>query len=361
MSNVQEQKCPSCGAPMKFVPATGLFMCENCGNRVDIATGTDHAVPEESVVSGIDADEMLAHVVSPDAEDLPVYNCVSCGAEVIAPPEQIALTCPYCGNNIVLTDKVSGKLRPDGVIPFRIESRDLPAAVRRFYKGKKLLPRGFFSDATIGRITGVYVPFWVFSGRMSGTLTYTGTIVTSGRQGDYIITDTAYYRLVRDAALDFKDLPVDAGSKIDDKLMDSLEPFRMEDVKDFDMRYLAGFTADRFDQGKQDISERAQNRMRSSTVSAASRSASVGYGSATPVSQKLKASLQARYLLFPVYMFDVRHKDKSYHFAVNGQTGKVVGELPVDAGVSALYFLTRAGITGGILIAATVAKYLLGY
>ena len=75
---------------------------------------------------------------------------------------------------MVLTDKLTGKLRPDGIIPFKIDSASLPKAVRRFYKGKKLLPKGFFSDSTIGQVTGVYAPFWVFNGTLSGQLDFNG-------------------------------------------------------------------------------------------------------------------------------------------------------------------------------------------
>lgn len=411
MSSITELKCPKCGAPMRFDPGSGLFLCDNCGNWEDPkdlsqGSGSQAGKPsqadqssqtgkpsqtgqssqdgkpsqagqpsaaskkeEEEVgfeaapsdLSGLDMNELLEHVTDSDAADLPVYNCVSCGAEVIAPPEQVALTCPYCRNNIVLTDKVSGKLRPDGVIPFKIQSKDLPAAVRRFYRGKKLLPRRFFSEATMGKVTGVYVPFWVFSGKMSGRLYYRGVIAKTRRSGDYVITDTKYYSLVRDAALDFKDLPVDAGTKMDDRIMDSLEPFDTREAQAFDMRYLAGFTADRFDQTDKDLSERARGRMTSSVQSLTFSQAANGYSKADPRGHSLNADLNARYLLFPVYMFDIYHRGQKYHFAVNGQTGKVVGDLPVDSSVSFSYFLTHAGVVSAAILAFNIIMYLTGH
>ena len=213
----------------------------------------------------------------------------------------------------------------------------------------------------MGKVTGVYVPFWVFSGEVKGTLGYKAQTSSSSRSGDYIITQTNHYQLVRDAALAFDNLPVDASGRIEDRLMDSLEPFNTAEAKPFDMRYLAGFTADRFDQKKDDISARASARMKNTTYSIVDSQAAANYGSVSRTSGRLNANVKARYILFPVYMFDISHHGTNYHFAVNGQTGKVVGDIPTDSSVSFLYFLKRFAIVGGGLFAVSVAKYLLGF
>ena len=363
MSNISEQKCPACGGPMRFDPTSGLLKCDYCGETQAISgqnTPPADAEQVEDTFTGFDFSEISGHTSQPDAEALPIYNCLSCGAEVIAPPEQIALTCPYCGNNIVLTEKVSGKLRPDGVIPFKIQAKDLPDAVNRFYKGKKLLPRHFFSSATMGKVTGVYVPFWVFTGDVTGTLTYDAQTSSSSRRGDYIITKTNHYMLERDAALSFDNLPVDASGRMEDRLMDSLEPFDSSETKPFDMRYLAGFTADRFDQKKSDIAARAEKRMKNTTYALVNARAGSGYGSVTHRGGRLNAKMDAKYILFPVYMFDISYGGKKYHFAVNGQTGKVIGDLPIGNDTSFFYFLRHFGLVSGALIAFSIAKYMLG-
>ena len=359
MSQVTGQKCPNCGAAARFDPAAGKYVCDHCGTVIDIAPQKPAADGDHW--DGFDFSQLSSRVSDPDAPNLPVYRCVSCGAEVIAPPEQAALTCPYCRNSIILTDKITGPLRPDGVIPFRIDSRQLPEAVRHFYRGKKLLPKGFFSAAAMGTVTGVYVPFWVFNGRISGRINLGAEKSSSSRKGDYIYTTTNYYQLVRDAALDFADLPVDASTKMDDRLMDSLEPFDTSQAQGFDMRYLAGFTADRFDLDKNDIAERAEKRMRTSAIEIVLANAGKGYSRVRYSSGRMQSDLHAQYLLFPVYMFDILHGGRKYHFAVNGQTGKVVGELPKDRQTGFLYFIKRAGITGGLLILFSAVRYFLGY
>ena len=361
MSDLKEQKCPSCGGAMRYDPAQGKLVCDFCGSVVDIGMLPKGTAAEEEALGGFDFDAISDQFISENAEALPVYTCVSCGADLIVPAEQSALTCPYCGNNIVLSNQVTGQLRPDGVIPFRIQSKDLPEAVNRYYKDKKLLPKDFFSESTMGRVTGVYVPFWVFSGDLYGEMTYSGERSSSHRSGDYIITETRHYSLARSASLAFDALPVDTSGRIDDRLMDSLEPFDLSEMKPFDIRYLAGFTADRFDQKKSDIAGRAEGRMRNTAESLVSSQAGAGYVNVSRTRGGLNADLSARYVLFPVYMFDIDYGRKTYHFAVNGQTGKVVGELPVSKSVSAGYFLKRTGIVAGVLIAFSLAKYFLGF
>ncbi|MBE7007765.1 MAG: hypothetical protein E7422_01230 [Ruminococcaceae bacterium] len=354
---IVEQKCHNCGAAMRFDPKKGKLICDHCGTAINI-NSNELDTPTE--LEGFDFNALNDQATVADAADLPVYNCESCGAEVIAPPEQAALTCPYCANNIVLTDKVSGKLRPDGVVPFRIEPKELPAAMQRFYKDKVLLPRRFFSENTMGKVTGVYVPFWVFGGRLSGELSYRATRVSTHREGDYEVTETKHYRLARDVEMSFEGLPVDASARLEDELMDSLEPFDLAETKPFDMRYLAGFTADRFDQAKSDIASRAESRMRATAEAVAESEASRGYSSAVRSGGSLRADITAKYLLLPVYLFDIAHDGKKYHFAVNGQSGKVVGTLPIDKGVSRTYFLVRMLGCAAAVAAIAVAKYFMG-
>ncbi len=371
---VFEMECPACGATMRFDPGSNKMVCDWCGTTAEIEsekkeetadpekTDTPEAAPKKKneEIEGFDFATLNDSVIDEDASDLPIYNCKSCGAELIAPPEQISLTCPYCGNNVVLTDKVSGKLRPNGIIPFKITPKELPDSMNRFYKNKVLLPKGFFSEARMSKVTGVYVPFWMFSGTLSGDLSFSGEKSSDHRSGNYIITETSHYSLNRKVTLPFENVPVDASGKINDALMDSLEPFDMKDVVDFDMRYLAGYTSERFDEPKDTIEERARKRMSATAETAVGSRAGAGYSNVHKTSGSLKASLTAKYLLLPVYMFHLNHGKKKYEFAVNGQTGKVVGNLPIDKDVSRMYFIKRFGAVAAGILAIFVVKYLTG-
>lgn len=316
---LSEQKCPACGAPLRFDPESGRSVCDWCGMSYDIPTT---------------ADQTLENGAAPQhTEELPVYNCLSCGAELVTNEVSASIKCPYCGNNIVLTEKVSGGLRPDGVIPFRIDKKSLPQAVQDFYKGKKLLPRHFFSESNIEDLAGVYVPFWLYDCRFGGTTTYDATTSSAVREGDYVITTTSHYKLVRGVGMDFKDIPVDGSARLDDALMDSLEPFDMSDIKPFRMSYLSGFLAERFDKDSDEVRSRAEQRMLTSALGIADANVGGGYLSVSRCDQDLvPESVSTKYVLLPVYTFNVDYKGQKYSFAMNGQSGKVVGEIPTDKG-----------------------------
>lgn len=361
--NITQKKCPACGGPIAFDPARGKLVCEYCGTELDIDTGgaqTNSSATPHKLDIGFDFDSLNAQATDPNAEDLPIYNCTQCGAEIIAPAENFALNCPYCGNNIVLTQKASGKLRPDGIVPFKFKASELPAMLTSYYKNKPLLPRKFFSESALSKVTGLYVPFWVFNGTLSGEVTLHAENTRSYREGDYDCIDTSSYELGRDVSMVFEDLPVDASAKVDDALMDSIEPFDMSEVKPFDMSYLAGYTADRFDVAKASIAYRAEERMRTTAEVIAAARAGAGYQSSRVTGGRLKADLKAKYILLPAYLFSISFGGTDYKFAVNGQTGKVVGTLPSDKGIKRRIFLLRLLIILAVVLGIAFVSYMMG-
>ncbi|MCR5809263.1 MAG: hypothetical protein K6G56_06835 [Clostridiales bacterium] len=325
--DLSEQKCPACGAPLRFDPASGKSVCDWCGKSYEIPSTAEEPAEGEAQAEGGSAPKPGI------SEEICVYSCRSCGAEIVTDAVTASVTCPYCGNNIILTEKVTGGLRPDGIIPFKIDKKDLPAAVQNFYKDKMLLPKRFFSESSIRDLCGVYVPFWLYDCTMSGSAYYEGYNDSAMRSGDYIITERKHYDLERGVNMDFKDIPVDGSARLDDALMDSLEPFDMADMKPFRMSYLSGFFAERFDKDSDEVRQRAEDRMLTSTMRIVNASAGDGYMGVVPKDNDIKPSnLNAKYVLLPVYTFKVNYKGTDYSFAMNGQTGEVVGDVPTDKG-----------------------------
>nr|MCR5728164.1 hypothetical protein [Lachnospiraceae bacterium] len=140
-------RCPNCFGTVDFVPGKQKIVCQFCGCEFDINQDSDAISVQSSTtitttnttpgtmptgtlastetqsstpIQGFDFTQFYEGVKQEDSEDLPIYYCKSCGAEVIAANEEASLTCPYCTNKIVLSNKVSGKFRPDGIIPFKI-------------------------------------------------------------------------------------------------------------------------------------------------------------------------------------------------------------------------------------------------
>ena len=380
---IKEHECPACGGSMVFDPEKGKLVCEYCGTEYEIKEEKKSEAPVEAPaeaeaeteaeaaaeaeapkgpeIEGFDFTKFYESAELKTGDELPVYRCKSCGAEVIAAGEEASLTCPYCTNKIVLTDKMAGNIRPDGIIPFKIPKNELKAHLENFYKDKKLLPKDFFSSSKMDRVTGVYVPFWLFSGTLSGNFKFSCSNVSTKEENSYKVTTTKNYRVERAADVGFTDIPIDASDKLDDKLMDSVLPFDKEEIKDYSADYLAGYAADRFDVPGKQLQGRADGLMKRTVKGLVEASLAGQYTKVSPGSSSMNASdVKVRYVLFPVYVFSIKYGKKSFGFAVNGQSGKVVGQLPTDKKVSRMYFLTRFGIISAAIMAVSLISYFLG-
>ena len=158
-----------------------------------------------------------------DAEGMRTYSCPSCGAELLCEATTAATSCPYCGNPTVVPGQFSGILKPDYVLPFKLSKEDAIKALKKHYLKKPLLPSTFSKANHLEEIKGVYVPFWMYDGKASGSAQFHATQVHTYTSGDYEITETSHFDVRRAGSLGFEKIPVDASSKMPDDNMDSIE------------------------------------------------------------------------------------------------------------------------------------------
>ena len=353
-SQVTNYKCPACTGPLHFVGASGKLECDFCGGKYDVAdierlyAGKEAAAVEASEKAEAKAEanrQKMADMEAQgwdtsgltsdwgaEADGMKAYSCPSCGAELICDASTAATFCPYCGNPTVVPGQFSGTLKPDFVIPFKLSKEDAVAALKNHYKGKPLLPKAFTNGNHIEKLQGVYVPFWMFDGRAEGVVDYEGCIIHEYETGDTEVTETEHYDVRRGGSIAFEKVPVDASSKMPDDYMDSIEPYDYTELKPFSTAYLPGFLADKFDITVEQSRERADGRCEN-TLSAALRDTVKGYDfchlNGGDISLKRG---KVHYALLPVWILNTRWNDKDFLFAMNGQTGKLAGELPVSNG-----------------------------
>ena len=264
--------------------------------------------------------------------------------------------CPYCGDATVIKGQFEGTLRPDYIIPFKMEKKAAMEAFEADFKNAPFLPDEFKVKKKIEEMTGVYVPFWMFDCDCSAAITYGAQMVTSWSDSNYNYTKTDYYRLFRSGSVGFANIPVDGSKKADDAYMEEVEPFCYDDAVEFNGAYLSGYMADKYDVSAQESIERANERVKNSTVSVFKETTS-GYAAVIPESTKISFSGgKIRYSLLPVWMLNIKYMNNLYRFAINGQTGKVVGEYPIDKRKKWRYF---GKIAGFAYIAAAVIAYFL--
>ena len=362
-TEVTNYQCPACTGPLHFVGASGKLECDYCGSSYDVAQiealyAEKNAPAEETQpeTEGWDSSD-LAQDWGVDGEGLKSYVCPSCGAELICEETTAATSCPYCGNPTVVPGQFAGALKPDYVIPFKLSKEEAMNALKQHYRGKRLLPAAFTEGNHIEEIKGVYVPFWLFDGRAQGSIHCHATRVHTHRSGDFEITTTEHFDVHRSGFMDFRKIPVDASSKMPDDYMDSIEPFDYGELKPFSKAYLPGFLADKYDVSIEKCSPRADERCEGSLLTALEGTVA-GYTTCVTTGRNIQLGRgKVHYALLPVWLLSTRWNGKNYLFAMNGQTGKMVGNLPISFGKLAAWF---AGVALPLMAIGTLAACLMG-
>ena len=348
-AQVTNYKCPTCTGPLHFVGASGKLECDYCGASYDVAqiealyaekegkaaaaqqSAEEKAAAEKKTAEGSEWDMSdLSTDWGAEGEGMKAYNCPSCGAQLICDATTAATSCPYCGNPTVVPGQFAGTLKPDFVIPFKLSREDAIQRLKQHYKGKVFLPKSFSSENHLQEISGVYVPFWMFSGEAEGDAHFDATRSRTYKSGDYRITETDHYDAYRAGSLAFEKIPVDGSEKMPDEHMDSIEPYDYDDLKPFSSAYLPGYLADKYDVSVEDSRARADRRCEGSFV-AAMEGTVEGYTSCSVREENIRLKRgKVQYALMPVWILNTKWEGKDYLFAMNGQTGKLVGNLPVS-------------------------------
>ena len=333
MAGMIEYKCPCCGGVVEFDSATQQMKCPYCDTVFDV-----DALKSKDEALNTAAEDRMSWTApssewgSGETDNMGLYICKSCGGEIVADDNTGATHCPFCGNPVVLTSRFAGGLKPDYVIPFKLSKEDAKKELKKFMSGKKLLPRFFSSENHLDEIKGVYVPFWLFDAEANASVSFKATRVNTWTQGKYRYTETQYFDVFRAGNIGFQNVPVDGSSKMPDEVMESLEPFDFKDAKDFQTAYLSGYLADKYDVTAEESVSRANARVKSTAEQAFTNTVS-GYATVTPEHSAVNiANGKAKYALYPVWLLTTKYQGKDYQFAMNGQTGKFVGTMPMDKG-----------------------------
>ena len=267
-----------------------------------------------------------------------------------------ASECPFCGNPVVMTGQFAGDLKPDLVIPFKVDKKGAIAALKNHYKGKILLPKVFKDQNHIKEVKGLYVPVWLFDTDADAHVRYKASRVRTWSDSNYDYTETSYFSVTRAGGIGFDNVPVDGSTKMDDTMMESIEPFRVEDGVDFQTAYLSGYLADKYDVNAEQSIARANERIKISTEQAFADTVQ-GYTSVVPVHTSIQLQNgRARYALYPVWILNTQWNGQKFTFGINGQTGKIAGDLPLDKGLLRKWQL---GVGAAVTAAAFAISYLM--
>ena len=357
MAVLQDFKCPCCDGAIEFDSNLQKMKCPYCSSEFEMADLQAYSDALNSrLEDNMQWDATAGSEWQPgETEGMRVYTCNTCGGEIVGDETIGATECPFCGNPVVVTGQFAGVLKPDLVIPFKLDKKAAMEALKKHYGGKRLLPKTFKDENRVKEVKGLYVPVWLFNADAQGHVLYKASRVRTWSDSRYRYTETSYFNVIRAGGIGFENVPVDGSTKMDDALMESIEPFDISDAVDFQTAYLAGYLADKYDVDAENSIQRANMRIKQSTEDAF-RTTVQGYTSVTPISTNI--SLQngtAKYALYPVWILNTQWNGQNYTFAMNGQTGKLAGDLPLD---KSAYRKWLFGLTGIISAAVFGLSYL---
>lgn len=402
MSETTNYQCPNCGGALAFVGESGMLHCDFCdsdftpaqveaiyaerqakedakaaqerekerpgttreqGRQTSAAEASTSDAARVHVHRSTSADPVQAYLENsrwddPDAQNMRAYNCSSCGAQLMVDQVTAVTSCPYCGNNAVLPGQLSDMLKPDYVIPFKLGKDDAVKALKNYYGGKRFLPDTFTEGNHLEEIQGVYVPFWLYTGNAKGDMRFNAERVTSWSDDENNYVQTDYYMLHRAGSMRFMRVPVDGSTRMPDEHMDAVEPFDYSELVDFSVAYLPGYIADRYDLDVKECDPRARTRVETTCVDTL-QSTTTGFSSVQLAGSSVNVDWSnVAYALLPVWMLHTRWNGNDYLFAMNGQTGKLIGDLPIDKGKVVRRFLIMFAIP--LVIVFLLVQFLLG-
>ena len=359
MMDTVNYKCANCGGPLQFDAAKQKFACEYCGSDF-----TEQELQSRREYSDLDArlsGDARPEPAPSDADDdfssAAAYLCQSCGAEVIADQNTAATFCVYCHSPVVLSNRMTGEMKPHKVIPFKISEQEAKNRFLAFCKKKKFLPGDFLSSGQLDMMKGVYYPYWLIDSLKKGGVRATAKKKRRWTEGEYEYTETKTYRVVRAGSIDFKGYPCSGvKSEENSKALKYVNPFQDEDFRPFTMSYLSGFLAEKRDVERQDVQQKVDKELYD-YARKIFRESIDGYDSVTIDDMSLNTMNETwQYGLLPVWMLTYSYKGKNYLYAMNGQTGKNFGELPLSGAKLAVF---AAALFAGVFLLGTLGGYFL--
>lgn len=331
---VRIYKCPNCGGNMLYNPEKKLLLCESCGSTKN---------PNEFNESDLKEEENKL-----EENGVVHYKCPSCGAELVTDQYTSATICAYCGSPNIIEDRLNANFKPDRIIPFKYNRDCAIKAIRKWCNDGIFSPADLLSRSNLEKVTGVYVPFWLYDIYTNTDMSAEGIKVRVYTRGDTEYTETSTFNVYRNIDAEFNKIPADASIKMDDAFMDLIEPFNYNELTDFNMSYMSGYMAEKYNYTAEELENRATKKTNEYSTNLA-RGTITGYDSVSVLNSNVRSSIErSEYVLLPVWIYNYRYNNKNYSFIMNGQTGKVIGKPPISK--------TRVF---GVYLSAMIAVFLL--
>jgi len=351
LKDVLELPCPSCGSELSYSAKTQDINCGHCGYSKPLDQAND-LVQEQCLDKAIKETACF----EPHCLNKKIIDCNGCGAQLMIDETDVAVRCNFCGSEKVNETAIQKNLiQPQGVIPFQI---DKEAATQKF---REWIQKGWFKPnklqrlAELGDVHGIYVPFWTYDAmtytRWSGeaghhyyeTETYNDI---EGKSQTREVKKTRWTRHSGDFEQFFDDILIVASKGMPHKIIRSIYPFQLGKAINYTNDLMVGWEAEIYSLNVEEGYKVADKQMDQELYAKASHALGGDEQRFLSVdSQKWNQTF--KHIILPVWMCSYLYNDKTYYFAVNGQTGKINGTKPTSwFKVTALLIVIIAIIAG---------------
>ncbi len=318
-----------------------IFKCKNCGGNTIYS-------PEHRGMFCPYCDSEKSEERQHDLYN--ITTCPDCGGELQIGEHTSALQCPYCNNYIILNERIEGDYLPNKLIPFKFSKEMTKNLLKERFKRCVFAPTDFLSEVRLNSMHGLYVPFWMYDYNTHCEYRGEGTKARSWITGNLHHTETSYYDVVRDMDIAYGDIPVDACVNMPDNIMDMLEPYNYGELTDFAPEYMSGFDGEKYNMTSDLVENRANVKMRGSAETLLRQSVS-GYASIRQHHKSIEpVNTNTQYCLLPVWKYIYKYKEQLYPFYINGQTGKIIGKVPISGKKVWAYGATLWGCLTAIIL-----------
>ena len=318
-------KCSGCGAEMTYDIQSGNLKCNHCGAEQKIEA--DDSVWRRQLTDEIMKDKG-------NWSDARVHRCDGCGAKEVLERKNINIRCAFCGStSIVSTDELCG-IKPDCIIPFKIDPTNSQTIFLKWIKSRIWAPRSFKTADIRERMNSLYIPSWAFTSQVFST--YRGTLgrqvqtTRRGPNGQMMTTyKTVYFNVSGQMNKHYTDFLVQSSDRISPINFNKLKPFDVKEKKPYRTEFIAGIITEHYSRSLEACFSDFSNHIRSDLR----RDIMRRHNADTVSKLDIKLDFPTRefnYILLPLYIANYKYKTKTYNFFVNGVTGKIVGKYPVS-------------------------------
>ncbi|MBP5701638.1 MAG: hypothetical protein J6W85_04250 [Lachnospiraceae bacterium] len=318
--------CPNCGANINFDPGKQLLHCDFCDTDLspDSVIQKDDAVESTYTESEADANSETGF----KEYTTTIYTCKECGGEILAYDNTVATFCSYCGASTVLSSRIGKERAPEYIIPFKITKEQSAELYRKAVKKALFAPAYMKEDTVIEKFRGIYMPYWIYDFKENRPASLRGQ--EDHRSGDYIIH--THYDINTNVDAEYNGLAYDASSQFNDNLSEAIAPFDFNTAVPFNTTYMSGFYADAADTDAKLYADQARMIVTADIYNNIARDPAVKKITlkTDSMSNLAPEKTESRLGYFPVWFLSCKNKDRITYAVINGQTGEVATDIPID-------------------------------